>query len=189
MQYKLVIVTAPSGAGKTTIVRHLLNVFGTLAFSVSATSRLPRAHEVHGRDYYFLNKEEFVQKIEQGEFVEWEEVYTGRYYGTLISEVERLWGEGKNIVFDIDVKGAVSIQKIYPHNTLSIFVQPPSVEVLHQRLLNRKTETPGSIQKRIERAEIELEYASHFDVIMVNDILEEALRDAEEVVRLFLGKP
>ncbi len=183
---KLIIVSAPSGAGKTTIVRHLLSLPLTLSFSVSATSRLPRTGEVEGRDYYFMSADTFRQKIEEGAFLEWQEVYAGTYYGTLKSEVDRIWGEGKNVVFDVDVVGGLNIKRIYRDQALAMFVQPPSVEVLHQRLRTRSTESEEKIATRIAKAEYELSFASRFDVILINDILEDALMDAERQVRGFI---
>ncbi len=183
---KLLIVTAPSGAGKTTIVNHLLKKFDSLAFSVSATTRHRRAYEIEGRDYYFLTEAEFRRLIGEGAFIEWEEVYSGQYYGTLKSEVERLWDNKKNIIFDIDVKGAWSIKKRYPENSLSIFIKPPSVEALINRLRTRKTETEESFRKRIEKASEELSYEKFFDIVLVNDVLEEALEKAEKIVGAFL---
>jgi len=185
-QNKLIIVSAPSGAGKTTIVRHLLSLPLPLAFSVSATSRAPRTGEVNGRDYYFLSTEAFRQKIEAGEFLEWEEVYPGTYYGTLKSEVERIWNDGKSVVFDVDVVGGLNIKKAYGDKALAIFIQPPSVEVLRQRLRNRSTESEEKIATRIAKAEYELSFAPQFDLVLINNILEEALTEAERVVKNFL---
>jgi guanylate kinase len=184
---KLIIVTAPSGAGKTTIVHHLLKTFDTLAFSVSATNRARRAHETDKIDYYFLSSEEFRRRVSEGDFLEYEEVYDGQYYGTLRSECERLWALGKCIVFDVDVKGAMNIKRAYPNESLAIFIQPPSKDVLFERLKNRKTETPESLKKRIARATEELTFADKFDVIIVNDKLETAFSEAEERVESFLG--
>jgi len=152
---KLLIVTAPSGSGKTTIVRHLMSVYDELAFSVSATTRPKRPYEIHGKDYYFMSDEEFHKGVENGLFVEWEEVYEGRFYGTLKSEIERISDDGKIPVFDIEVIGAQDILAIYPQ-AFSLFIQPPSVEELRRRLLHRKTEDPESLRKRLERAEREL---------------------------------
>ncbi len=185
-QNKLIIVSAPSGAGKTTIVRHLLSLPLPLAFSVSATSRAPRTGEVNGRDYYFLSTEAFRQKIEAGEFLEWEEVYPGTYYGTLKSEVERIWNDGKSVVFDVDVVGGLNIKKAYGDKALAIFIQPPSVEVLRQRLRNRSTESEEKIATRIAKAEYELSFAPQFDLVLINNILEVALAEAERVVKNFL---
>lgn len=184
---KLIIITAPSGAGKTTIVQHLLAAFDELAFSVSATTRPRRAHEQEGVDYYFLSAEEFKERIRRNEFVEWEEVYENQFYGTLKHEVQRLWDAGKHIIFDIEVKGALNIQKNYPDDSLSIFVQPPSAEVLFERLRNRQTESAESLQKRIDRAAFELSCADQFDCILINDELTTALAEAEELVSSFTG--
>ncbi|MBK6620414.1 MAG: guanylate kinase [Saprospirales bacterium] len=184
---KLLIITAPSGAGKTTIVHHLLDTFPQLAFSVSATSRALRVNEREGRDYYHLPAGRFQELIAEGAFLEWQEVYAGQYYGTLLSEVDRLWAAGKHIVFDIDVKGALNLKENFPERTLSIFIKPPSREVLTERLRNRKTESPEQLQKRIEKAELELGFENQFDVVLVNDVLERALREAERIVSGFLG--
>lgn len=186
-QNKLIIVSAPSGAGKTTIVRHLLAMSLPLSFSVSATSRTPRTGEVDGHDYYFLSADAFRQKIEAGEFLEWEEVYPGTYYGTLKSEVERLWSEGKSVVFDVDVIGGLNIKKIYGDKALAIFVQPPSVETLRLRLYNRSTESEYKIATRIAKAEYELSFAPQFDVVLINDNLQAALVEAEKRVINFLN--
>lgn len=183
---KLIIVTAPSGAGKTTIVRHLLQTFPHLAFSVSATSRSQRPAEVDGRDYYFIGVDEFQLRVGQGEFLEWEEVYPGQFYGTLHSEVQRLWLEGKHIIFDIDVQGAINLQEAYPERALSIFVKPPSAEVLYERLRGRRTESAESLQKRINKADYELSFEPHFDRVLINDVLDVALEEAEEMVQAFL---
>lgn len=184
---KLIIFTAPSGAGKTTIVRHLLDTFPQLAFSVSATSRAPRGNEVDGRDYYFLSPEKFRELIDEKAFLEWEEVYANQFYGTLLSEVERLWGEGKHILFDIDVKGALRLKRKFPERTLSVFVKPPSKETLAERLRGRRTDSPEQIEKRIRKAEEELQFDNQFDVILVNDVLERALQEAVSLVANFLG--
>jgi guanylate kinase len=184
---KLIIVTAPSGAGKTTIVRHLLNTFRDLAFSVSATNRTRRPLEIDGKDYYFLSDSDFNQRIKQNEFLEYEEVYAGQYYGTLNAEMERLWALGKTIVFDVDVKGATNIKKAYPLSSLAVFIQPPSEAVLIDRLKGRKTETPESLKKRIARAKEELTYCNKFDTVIVNDKLADALDEAEQLVSTFLN--
>jgi len=186
--YKMLLFAAPSGAGKTTIVRHLLQRFDNLAFSVSATTRTPRPGEVDGRDYYFLSPETFRSRIEAGEFVEWEEVYPGKYYGTLRSELERLWAEGKIIVFDIDVKGAMNLKKAYPSDSLAIFVRPPSLQELETRLSQRNTESPQDLKNRLEQAREELEYENQFDVVIVNDELKEALHQAEDLVQSFTSQ-
>jgi guanylate kinase len=183
---QLIIVTAPSGAGKTTIVHHLLKTFDTLAFSVSATNRARRDYETDKKDYYFLSTKEFRRRVADGDFLECEEVYDGQYYGTLRSECERLWALGKCIVFDVDVKGAMNIKRAYPDESLAIFIQPPSKEVLFERLKNRKTETPESLKKRIARATEELTFADKFDAIIVNDKLQVAFSEAEQLVEAFL---
>ena len=188
MKKKVIIFSAPSGAGKSTIVRHLLTRFNCLEFSVSATSRAPRGQEQHGKDYYFFSTEEFETKISNGEFVEYEEVYKGSYYGTLKSEVERIWAKGNIIIFDIDVKGGVNLKKLYGENALAVFIQPPSVEELRNRLVGRGTDSPEAIERRVAKAEEELTYADKFDVVLVNDNLEEALGRAEKMVADFQAK-
>jgi guanylate kinase len=185
---KLIIVTAPSGAGKTTIVHHLLDTYDELAFSVSATNRAKRPHETEGVDYYYKTTEEFKALITEGAFLEYEEVYDEQYYGTLKKELERLWNMGKTIIFDVDVKGAINIQKAYPDGSLSIFIKPPSEAILIERLKNRKTETPESLKNRITRATEELTYEKKFDKVVVNNELEKALKDAEKIVAKFLNK-
>ncbi len=185
---KLIIVTAPSGAGKTTIVHHLLSKFDELAFSVSATNRGKREHETDGVDYYYFSTPEFKHLIAEGAFLEYEEVYDNQYYGTLKRELERLWALGKCIIFDVDVKGATNIQKAYPGESLSIFIKPPSKEILLERLKNRKTETAESLRKRIARASEELTYENKFDTVIVNDDLEKALVQADTLVGNFLTK-
>ncbi|NCB07337.1 MAG: guanylate kinase [Bacteroidia bacterium] len=183
---KLVIFSAPSGAGKTTIVKHLLQRGFDLEFSVSATSRNKRINEIHGKDYYFLTEEEFMQKVEANEFLEWEEVYQGNKYGTLKSEVERIRNLGKNVIFDVDVVGGLNIKKYYGTDALAIFVQPPSIEELKKRLQFRSTETEEKIKMRMAKAEYELSFAQQFDVIIVNDLLDNALEEAEKIVGGFL---
>ncbi len=185
---KLVIFSAPSGAGKTTIVHWLMKQIPELAFSVSATSRKIRPGEVDGKDYHFLSVDDFKRKIRENAFVEWEEVYDNQYYGTLISEVERLRKEGKHVVFDVDVKGGMNIKRLYGNDALSVFVQPPSIEELEKRLRLRNTDDEESIRKRVKKAEYELQYAKHFDVVIVNDNLEEAKQETLKVVSEFLGK-
>lgn len=185
---KLVIFTAPSGAGKTTIVNHLLEKIDSLAFSVSATTRERRHNEIDGASYYFLDPDTFRKKISEEAFVEWEEVYHDQFYGTLKSEVERLWAADKNIIFDIDVKGALNIKKTYPDESLAIFVKPPSPEILFQRLEGRNTETEESLKKRIGKAAKELSYEDKFDAVLVNDNLENAFRKAEDMVNDFINK-
>lgn len=183
---KLVIFSAPSGAGKTTIVQYILKCGMNFGFSISATTRKPRGDEVNGREYYFISKEEFVSKIENNEFLEWEEVYPGSYYGTLKSEIDRICGNGENMIFDVDVAGGYNIKKIFGRRALAIFVQPPSIAELEKRLLKRSTESAEIIRSRIEKAEKELAYSCYFDVVIVNDKLENTLRKAEDVVRTFL---
>jgi len=189
MTGKLLIFCAPSGSGKSTIVGHLMQLDLGLAFSISATSRLPRKGEKDGREYLFITAEQFRQKIEAGEFVEWEEVYPGRYYGTLQSELDRIWKEGKHAIFDIDVAGGISLKKKFGHRALSVFVRPPSLEVLEQRLRDRRTEDEGAIKTRLGKAGLEMSYAPGFDVILVNDELEKALGEAEKMVRNFISGP
>jgi guanylate kinase len=184
---KLIIFTAPSGAGKTTIVKHLLKVREDLAFSISACTRSQRYGEVNGLDYYFLSVEEFKRKVSAGDFVEYEEVYENQFYGTLKAEIERLKSLGKNVIFDIDVKGALNIKKFYGDEALTVFVSPPSPEVLFERLKSRKTEDEESLRKRIARARIELGYENKFDVTLINNDLETALNDAEMIVNTFLS--
>lgn len=183
---KMIIITAPSGAGKTTIVKHLLAVFPALSFSISATTRAPRPHETDGKEYYFISEEEFLTKISNGAFIEYEQVYENQYYGTLRSEVERLWNEHKSIIFDIDVKGALKLKSIFGEQALSVFIKPPTFEILRERLLNRKTETKASLAKRIRKARLELKFQDKFDYVLVNDQLETALAEAENLVRRFL---
>jgi guanylate kinase len=189
MKGKAIIVSAPSGAGKTSIVKHLLSVRTDLSFSVSACSRPMRKGEVDGRDYYFLSAQEFRQKIDELAFIEWEEVYPGSYYGTLKSEVYRIWASGKHVIFDVDVKGGVNLKRIFTAMSLSIFVRPPSLEALQQRLLGRGTETIENIRKRLDRAGLEMEYQSTFDQVIMNDQLEEACRKAEILVETFINPP
>ena len=186
MKGKLIIFSAPSGSGKTTIVKHLLTKKLGLEFSISATSRPPRGNEIHGKDYYFLTADEFRTKIGAGEFLEWEEVYPDRYYGTLKSEVERITSTGNHVIFDVDVVGGCNIKEQYGNRALSIFVQPPSVEELRKRLIKRSTDAPEVIATRIEKAEHELSFAPRFDVVLINDVLEEAFAKAEEIVMKFL---
>lgn len=184
---KCVIFSAPSGAGKTTIVQYLLGVVPELAFSISACSRDPRGEEEHGKHYYFLGIEGFKSKIEEGAFAEWEEVYTDNFYGTLTSELERIWGDGKAVIFDVDVVGGLNLKKIMGDNALAIFVQPPSFEDLERRLRFRSTETEEKISMRLEKAHIELDRASEFDYILLNDDLGRACKEAEKIVRNFIS--
>lgn len=183
---KLVIFSAPSGSGKSTIVNYLLEQNLNLHFSISATSRPPRGCEIHGREYYFLTPEGFREKIENGEFLEYEEVYSDRYYGTLKSEIERITGTGGNVIFDVDVVGGCNIKKYYGSKALSVFIEPPSIEELRKRLVNRGTDSPEVIEQRVAKAEYEMTFASNFDVVIVNDNLEEAKRKALDIVSQFL---
>lgn len=185
-QGKLIIFSAPSGAGKTTIVHHLLSKIPQLAFSVSATTRPKRGNEVDGKDYYFISKEEFLHRIAQKEFVEFEEVYTDNFYGTLRTEIERLWQQGKQVIFDIDVEGGLHLKKKFGENALAVFVQPPSLEVLVERLTGRATDSPEKLKERIIKAEKELTYADKFDVILKNNDLQTACKEAEDLVIQFL---
>lgn len=186
---KLIVFSAPSGSGKTTIVKHLLTQNNLpLAFSVSATTRAPRPNETDGKDYYFLSVDEFKSKIENDHFLEWEEVYPNQFYGTLKSELERLWAEGKTVLFDIDVAGGLAIKTQFPKETLAIFVQPPTFELLVQRLSDRSTEGEQALAKRIAKAPRELEQAANFDVILVNDTLDLALRQAVTLADNFINK-
>jgi guanylate kinase len=186
MNGKAIIFSAPSGAGKTTLVKHLLSKNNNLSFSISACSRPKRENERKGEDYYFLSEADFKSKIKNNEFIEWEEVYKGNYYGTLKSEIERIWSEGKHVIFDVDVIGGLNLKKYFKENALAIFVQPPSIETLASRLKARGTETIESLDKRIEKSVSEMEYANQFDVIIVNDNLEIAKLEAEKVVGDFL---
>ncbi len=188
MDKKVIIFSAPSGAGKSTIVGHLLKKYQFLEFSVSATSRLPRGEEVDGKDYYFFSTDQFERKIANGEFVEYEEVYAGSYYGTLRSEVQRIWEKGNIIIFDIDVKGGVNLKKLYSSNALAVFIQPPSIEELRKRLIGRGTDSMEAIERRVAKAEEELTYSDKFDVVLVNDSLEEALATAEKIVEEFASR-
>ena len=183
---KLVVFTAPSGSGKTTIVKHILSSVPNTSFSVSATTRQQRAHEVEGKDYYFVSVETFTHWIYIESFVEWEEVYPGQFYGTLHSEIERLHREGKHVIFDIDVKGAMHIKEKFPDSTLTVFVKVPSIAELERRLIARGTDTAENLRKRLAKAEFELTFESEFDVVLVNDVLEETKARAEEIVRNFL---
>lgn len=188
MEGKLFIFSAPSGSGKTTIVRSLLEKELGLEFSISATSRPKRQNEVDGKDYYFLSAEDFKEKIAADEFVEWEEVYHDRFYGTLKSELERIWAKGKHVIFDVDVVGGLNIKKIYPVKALSIFIMPPSVDELEKRLIHRSTDSTDDIKTRINKANKELSYAENFDIIIINDELEKAIQEAEQIVLKFINQ-
>jgi guanylate kinase len=186
--YKIIIITAPSGAGKTSITRHLMSVFPQLAFSVSATTRPRRAAERDGIDYHFLSDAGFKQHIQQGDFVEWEMVYEGKYYGTLKSELDRIWAMGRVPVLDIDVKGAIHVQQQYPENCLSIFIDPPSVAELRKRLESRGTETASTLEARVNKAAYEMSFKAYFDQVIVNDDLSRACQEAEVVVGKLLRR-
>jgi guanylate kinase len=183
---KLIIFSAPSGAGKTTIVRHLLTKIPELEFSISATTRQPRGDETRGKDYYFISKEEFLHRIAKKQFVEFEEVYTGTFYGTLRTEIERIWKKGKTVIFDLDVEGGLHLKRKYDRQALAIFVQPPSLEVLIERLTARATDNDEKLKERFIKAEKELNYAPKFDIILKNYDLQTACNEAEELVRRFI---
>lgn len=185
---KLVIVAAPSGSGKTSVTRHLLNALPELlAFSISATTRPPRSYEKNMVDYYFITTDEFKKAIQQGEFVEWEMVYEGKYYGTLKSELQRIWQQNKAPLLDVDVQGGVHIHQLYPQNCLSLFIEPPSIEELKRRLEARGTETSDSLKARINKASTELTFKNQFDHIIINDDLKRACNEAEDIVKEFLN--
>lgn len=189
MSNKVVIFSAPSGAGKSTVVNHLLGLHPELEFSISATSRAPRGQEQHGVEYYFFTADEFRQMIAEDKFVEYEEVYAGSFYGTLKSEVERIWAKGHTIIFDIDVQGGVNLKRIFGDQALSVFIQAPSVEVLRERLIGRGTDTEEAIRKRVDKAASEMEFAAgKFDYTLINDDLQTALAEAELVVGGFLSE-
>ena len=189
MDNKVIIFSAPSGAGKSTVVNHLLGLHPELEFSISATSRAPRGQEQHGIEYYFFTSDEFRQMISEDKFVEYEEVYAGSFYGTLRSEVERIWAKGHVIIFDIDVQGGVNLKRIFGDQAFSIFIQAPSVEILRERLIGRATDTAEAIEKRVAKAASEMEFAAgKFDYTLINDDLQIALAEAERVVGDFLAK-
>lgn len=188
MNGKLLIFSAPSGSGKTTIVKHLLKTNPKLEFSISACSRPMRNNEVNGRDYHFLTPEEFRRKIDENQFIEWEEVYPGSYYGTLKSELERIWSKGNHVVFDVDVKGGLNLKKIFSKQALAIFIMPPSIEILEQRLVARGTETVETIAKRVGKAAEEIAHASQFDLTIVNENLESTFLEAEYAVNNFIAQ-
>jgi guanylate kinase len=185
--HKLIIITAPSGSGKTSITRYLLEKYPLLAFSVSAATRAPRGKEQNGVDYHFISQETFQAHIAANDFLEYEMVYEGKYYGTLKSEIDRIWQLGKIPMLDIDVKGAIKVQQAYSNNCLSIFIKPPSIEALKSRLENRGTETPESLQMRLNKASYELSFQQHFNSIITNDILLDACIATEMVIKDFLG--
>ena len=189
MDNKVVIFSAPSGAGKSTIVNHLLGIHPELEFSISATSRAPRGQEQHGKEYYFFSADDFRQMIAEDKFVEYEEVYAGSFYGTLRSEVERIWAKDHAIVFDIDVQGGVNLKRIFGDKALSVFIQAPSVEVLRERLVGRGTDTEEAIERRVAKAASEMEFAAgKFDYVLINDDLDSAKAEAERVIGEFLAK-
>lgn len=182
MSGKALIFSAPSGSGKTTIVRHLLQTNSDLGFSISASTRDKRGRsEQHGKDYYFLTPEEFKSKIDAEEFIEWEEVYAGNFYGTLKSEIQRIWDEGKNVIFDVDVKGGMNLKKYFGDKALAVFVKVPSMEVLKERLLDRGTESEESLSRRIFKAKFEMSFQDKFDVVLVNEELEKSLKEAQRL--------
>lgn len=184
---KCIIFSAPSGAGKTTIVRYLLRNVPNLDFSISAASRQPRGREVDGLDYHFFSVDEFKSKIENNDFVEWEEVYKNNFYGTLKSEVINAWDNGKTVLFDVDAIGGLNLKQIFGENSLSIFIKPPSLFVLEQRLKNRRTETPEQIEMRLNKANEELSHASEFDYVLLNDNLEKACTEIQNIIKTFIG--
>jgi guanylate kinase len=186
-QNKIIIITAPSGAGKSTITHYLINKYPALSFSISAATRNPRGQEQDGVDYYFLSEAAFTQKINEDAFLEWEMVYEGKYYGTLRSELDRIWAAGKVPMLDIDVKGAIHVQQQFGDNCLSIFIEPPSVDELKKRLESRGTETPESLATRINKASYEISFTHHFTTTVVNDDLSKACTDTEKVIKDFLG--
>jgi guanylate kinase len=186
MTGKIVIISSPSGAGKTTIVHHLLKTHSNFMFSVSATTRPSRNGEIDGKDYYFLSEEEFKKRITANEFAEWEEVYKDRFYGTLKAEIERIWQTGKTGIFDIDVKGALSLKKVYGSQALTIFIAPPSFETLEERLKKRGSESPEALKERIERAAFEMTYQTKFDHYVVNDDLDKAIAQTEKLIEMFI---
>jgi guanylate kinase len=183
---KIIILTAPSGSGKTSITRHLLKTFPELSFSISAATRQPRGNEKNGVDYYFMSEDDFKRKIKEDAFAEWEMVYEGKYYGTLKEELQRIWERGQVPVLDIDVKGAIHVQQQFPGQVLSLFIQPPSVEELRKRLESRGTETPESLNARVNKASYELSFSHSFSHVIINDVLEKACSEAENLVRAFI---
>lgn len=188
MTGKLIIFSAPSGSGKTTIVKHLVNLRGDLGFSISACTRDKRGRsEENGKDYYFLSPDEFIKKIDNQEFVEWEEVYPGNYYGTLKSEIERIWATGKHVIFDVDVKGALHLKEYFGEKALAIYVKVPSLAILEQRLRDRGSETEDSFSRRMFKVKFEMTFQDKFDVILVNDSLKDSFEKAEKLVADFIG--
>ena len=187
MEGKLVIISAPSGAGKTTMVNHLLRKGLGLEFSISATTRTPRGKEENGKEYYFISSEDFREKIRNNEFAEWQEVYSGQFYGTLKSEIERIWASKKHVIFDVDVKGGINLKNIFGNKAISIFIMPPSIRDLEKRLLSRATDDRSKIKIRIEKAVEEMRLAADFDHIVINDNLEMAQKEVNEMVKSFVN--
>jgi guanylate kinase len=185
---KLIVIAAPSGAGKTTVVKHILKHIPQLAFSISAATRAIRPNEVNGQDYYFMPVDDFKNKIAADDFVEWEMVYEGKYYGTLKSELQRIWNSGKHVIFDVDVVGGLNIKQKYPTETLSIFIKPPDLQTLIHRLERRNTESKESLHERISKAEHELSFAEKFDVILINDDLKTTLHQAEDLITNYINQ-
>jgi guanylate kinase len=187
MSSRIVIISAPSGAGKSTIVKHLLSGGINLEFSISATTRQPRGEEINGREYYFLSVEDFRERIKKGEFIEWEEVYKDHIYGTLKSEIERIWSNGNHVLFDVDVKGGINLKNIFGSKAVSIFIMPPSIDELEKRLFSRATDNPEKIKMRVAKAEEELKLAGEFDHIVINNNLEQAESEVYKLVTSFLN--
>lgn len=188
MEGKVIIFSAPSGSGKTTLSKFVLQSFPQLEFSVSATTRPPRPHEIHGKDYYFISTDEFKKLIQQDALVEWEEVYNGSFYGTLKSEVERIWEKNHHVVFDVDVKGGINLKKIFGNRALSIFIMPPSIDMLEKRLKKRGTESEEVIRKRVQKAFTEIDDYKYFDTLILNDRLEKSQKDIYQIIQHFLEK-
>jgi guanylate kinase len=186
MKGKMIIISAPSGTGKTSIIKPLLGSGLPLSFSISATNRPPRPNEQHGRDYYFFSDTEFHQKLAENAYLEWEEVYPGRFYGTLYTELDRIWNTGNHVLFDLDVMGGLNVKRLFPDQALSIFIMPPSLQDLEKRLVSRGTETPETLIQRIEKAEFEMTFAPRFDAVIVNDKLEIAQKEVLEIVTHFI---
>ena len=185
--HKVIIISSPSGGGKTTIMHRLMEHIPELEFSISACSRLPRQGETDGKDYYFLTEDDFRRKIAEDAFLEWEEVYEGKLYGTFKSEVQRIWGKNHYVIFDVDVVGGCRLKEIFQQQALSIFIKPPNIEVLRERLLLRQTETPEAIDVRVSRAQFELSYSDRYDIIILNDSVEKAVEQTQKVVKEFLN--